>query len=364
MRRLGFRVALVATVCMLTGYLGVAAAQTPPVDLQRTANALFDPLPALVDNPANPVTDAKVALGRTLFHDPRLSGSGFLSCNSCHDLANYGVDGLSRAIGDGWKRDVRNTPSVYVVADQTVLFWDGRASTVEEQVKGHLLNPQEMAAPDDAFVVDVVSSIPGYAKLFAAAFPDEAQAVSYDNVANAIGAFERTLQTPSRFDAYLNGDLTSLSETESEGLQAFIRNGCAGCHKGAALGGDMMARFGIVEGYWEATRSLVSSSTPTTPVDVGRFAVTHASDDLYVFKVPPMRNVTRTYPYFHDGSVWTLRDAIQVMAQVQLQKKLPEADVDHLMEFFATLEGRIPASALQLPILPASSPTTPHPAGN
>ncbi len=343
-------VVVVVLACLVAG----ATAQTPPVELQRTARALFEPLPAVAGSPANPVTDAQVALGKMLFTEPRLSGSGVLSCASCHVLGRYGTDGLPTAIGDHWQHAIRNTLSVFNVGTQSVLFWDGRASTLEEQVEGHLLNPLQMAAPDEAFVVDRIASIPGYAPLFRAAFPEAADAVTYANIAEAISAFERTLSTPSRFDSYLRGDLTALSETESEGLQAFIRNGCAGCHRGPALGGERLARFGIVEGYWEATRQFVSSATPTMTMDVGRYAVTHEPGDLYQFKVPALRNVTQTYPYFHDGSVWNLRDAIQVMARVQLDKELPESDVDHLLEFLATLEGHIPEAALQLPVLPPS----------
>src|SRR5690606_3298793 len=179
--------------------------------------------------------------------------------------------------------------------------------------------------------------------------------------ANAIGAFERTLTTPSRFDDYLNGDADALSEQELAGLQTFIEYGCAGCHNGAALGGNMLARFGVTEAYWEATRDFVTIDSPTMTMDVGLFAVTHDEKDLYVFKVPSLRNITRTYPYFHDGSVWSLSDATQIMSRVQLGRELSQEDLDRLMAFFESLVGEILSSALLLLVLPSSPQPTPLP---
>ncbi len=339
----------------------VVAQDQSPDPLQQTAQAIFAPLPEVVDNPDNPVTPEKVELGKMLFYDPRLSLSGFVSCNSCHNLATYGVDNLPTSIGHGWAIGPRNAPTVLNAALHTTQFWDGRAADLEEQAQGPILNPIEMAIPHQEFALERIASIPEYVERFAQAFPDEAEPLTYANIANAIAAFERTLQTPDRFDAFLKGDRNALTEKEKAGLQVFIDYGCAGCHSGAALGGTMLTRFGIVEAYWEATRDFVTIDTPTVPMDVGRFAVTQDPADLYVFKVPSLRNITRTYPYFHDGSVWSLRDATQIMARVQLGREIPEEDLDKLMAFYQALEGEIPAHALQLPVLPPSTNQTPLP---
>ena len=200
-----------------------------------------------------------------------------------------------------------------------------------------------------------------YVDRFEQAFPDAEQALTYDNIANAIGAFERTLSTPDRFDQFLAGEPDALTEQEAAGLEVFVDSGCTGCHSGPGLGGRMTARFGVVEAYWEATREFFTRDQPTMPMDVGRFAVTQNEDDLYVFKVPTLRNVTRTYPYFHDGSVWNLRDATQIMARVQLGRDLSEDQLDKLMAFYQALEGEIPEHALKLPILPSSTDETPRP---
>lgn len=329
--------------------------------LLRTAQALFAPLPDVAANPENPVTEAKVELGKMLYYEPRLSLSGVFSCNSCHNIATYGVDNLETATGHGWAQGPRNSPTVMNAALQASQFWDGRAKDVEEQAGGPILNPIEMGIPSQEFAIARLSSIPQYAELFAMAFPDQAEPLVYANVANAIGAFERTLITPARFDTYLAGDQSALSDLEKTGLQTFISYGCAGCHSGTTVGGNSLQRFGVVESYWEATREFVTIDTPTMGMDVGRFAVTHETQDLYIFKVPTLRNITRTYPYFHDGSVWDLRDATQIMARVQLGRELTDDDLDALMAFYATLEGEIPAYALQLPVLPASTTETAKP---
>lgn len=360
MKWLMARTVLLALVGVAVGAGGVVA-QPPADQLLQTAQQLFAPLPAKVDNPANPVTSRKVDLGRMLWHDPRLSLSGFISCNSCHNLATFGTDNLPTSIGHRWAVGPRNSPTVFNAALHTMQFWDGRAATLEEQAKGPIVNPIEMAIPSQEFAVERIASIPEYRRLFAAAFPGQTPALTYTNIANALAVFQRTLMTPDRFDRYLRGDVTALTSREKAGLQVFINLGCAGCHMGPALGGTMMTRFGIVEAYWEATRDFVTPGVPTIPMDVGRFAVTRNPEDLYVFKVPSMRNITRTYPYFHDGMVWNLRDATQVMARVQLGREIPKQEMDLLMAFYQTLEGRIPAHALVIPVLPASTDQTPRP---
>jgi len=351
---------IVLLIAALVSLVGFASAQE--VDqLQQTAQALFAPLPEVAANPDNPVTEAKVDLGKMLYYEPRLSLSGVFSCNSCHNIATYGVDNLETATGHGWAQGPRNSPTVMNAAVQASQFWDGRAKDVEEQAGGPILNPIEMGIPSQEFAIERLASMPEYGELFARAFPDQAEPLVYGNVANAIGAFERTLVTPARFDDYLTGNSAALTDLEKTGLQTFINYGCAGCHNGAAVGGNSLQRFGVVESYWEATREFVTIDTPTMAMDVGRFAVTHDTNDLYIFKVPTLRNITRTYPYFHDGSVWDLRDATQIMARVQLGRELTEEDLDALMAFYGTLEGEIPAYALQLPVLPASTGGTSRP---
>lgn len=347
-----------------TGLLAspLSASELDRESMMRTAQALFQPLPEVVDNPDNPLNDAKIELGKMLYYDPRLSKSGFISCNSCHNLATYGTDNLPTSLGHRWAEGPRNSPTVLNAALHATQFWDGRAKDVEEQARGPILNPIEMGMPSEGFAVDRIASMPAYVALFTEAFPDESEPLNYANIANAIGAFERTLMTPDRFDDFLKGDQYALSDKELAGLNVFINQGCVGCHGGAALGGDILARFGVVESYWEATREFITIDQPTMPMDVGRFAVTQNRDDLYVFKTPSLRNITRTYPYFHDGSVWDLRDATQIMARVQLGYEIDDADLDKLMAFYQALEGEIPAHALQLPVLPASTGATERPA--
>ena len=357
----GIGTTLVLSSSLLTVLVVGAAAQSGSADaLQVSAQQMFAPLPDVVDNPDNPLSDAKVELGKMLYYDPRLSLSGFISCNSCHNLATYGVDNLPTSLGHRWAVGPRNAPTVLNAALHSTQFWDGRAADVEEQAQGPILNPIEMAIPNEGFAVDRIASMPGYVDAFAEAFPEH-DAITYVAIADAIAAFERTLTTPDRFDDFLRGDIAALDELELRGLQVFMDYGCVGCHGGAALGGDVLARFGMVESYWEATREFVTIDSPTMPMDVGRFAVTQQPSDLYVFKSPSLRNITRTYPYFHDGSVWSLGDATQIMARVQLGREIPADDMEALLAFYRTLEGEIPPHALQLPVLPASGPDTARP---
>jgi cytochrome c peroxidase len=342
----------------------IASAQNSGDPLHSTAQALFEPLPEVMLDPNRPFSQELVDLGKMLYYDPRLSLSGFVSCNSCHNLATYGVDNLPTSLGHRWAVGPRNAPTVLNAALHSAQFWDGRAADVEEQAQGPVLNPIEMAMPHADYTIERLVSMPGYVDAFRVAFPGQADPMTYVNMADAIGAFERTLSTPDRFDEFLKGDSSALSDLEREGLSVFIQYGCAGCHAGPALGGQIFARFGIVESYWEATREFVTIDSPTMTMDVGVFAVTQDPKDLYVFKAPSLRNITRTYPYFHDGSVWDLADATQIMARVQLGREIPEADLNALMAFYNTLEGTIPAYALELPVLPASSVTTPRPRTN
>ena len=339
----------------------IASLYSQDKELLKEAKELFQPLPEVAQSKENSVTPEKVKLGKMLYFEPRLSKSGLISCNTCHNLATYGVDNLPTSVGHKWQLGPRNAPTVLNAAIHFLQFWDGRAKDVEEQAKGPILNPIEMGMDSPEEVMKRIGSIPEYVKLFKKAFPKDKNPLTYDNLGKAIAAFERTLMTPSKFDKFLKGDTKALTKEEKEGLKTFIEIGCANCHNGPAVGGNMFANFGIVEEYWNATRGYVTLETPTMPMDVGRFAVTHKEEDLYVFKVPSLRNVTRTYPYFHDGSIWNLEDAIQVMAKVQLGKELTREELKKIMAFLKTLEGKIPEEALKLPVLPASTPNTPLP---
>jgi cytochrome c peroxidase len=357
-----FRSLLTLSVAAALATSGADASASADAErLHQTASALFAPLPATVEKDGNPITESKVELGKMLYYDPRLSESGVISCNTCHNLATYGVDNLPTSLGHRWSAGPRNSPTVLNAALHTTQFWDGRAADVEEQAKGPVLNPIEMALPSEEVAVNRIASMPEYVARFKAAFPRQEDALNYDNIANAIGVFERTLTTPYRFDEFLKGDLDALNEDELAGLDVFINQGCVGCHAGPTLGGQLEARFGVVESYWEATREYIGINQSTMPMDVGKFAVTQKQEDLYVFKAPSLRNITRTYPYFHDGSVWDLRDATQIMARVQLGNDLSEEDLDALMAFYGALEGEIPADALELPVLPASTAQTERP---
>ncbi len=352
---------LALSLTVAGGFLLMSAGKADDAKLLEEARRYFKPLPEVAESRENPVTPEKVKLGKMLYYEPRLSKSGWISCNSCHNIATYGVDNLPTSIGHRWQLGPRNAPTTLNAALHTAQFWDGRAKDVEEQAKGPVLNPIEMAMDSPEAVVERLRSIPEYVELFKKAFPGEKDPLNYDNVAKAIAAFERTLMTPSRFDEFLKGDVNALTRKEKEGLRLFMEVGCASCHNGPAVGGNTFAKFGVVEAYWEATRDFVTLDKPTMPMDVGKFAVTHRKEDLYVFKVPSLRNISRTYPYFHDGSVWNLEDAVQVMAKVQLGKELTEDQVDKIVAFLKALDGEIPKHALELPVLPPSTPKTSRP---
>jgi cytochrome c peroxidase len=316
-------------------------------DLRATASAIFARLPKLAASESNPVTREKTVLGKTLYFDPRLSKNHDISCNSCHGLNTHGVDNEPTSPGHRGQRGGRNSPTVYNAALHVAQFWDGRAADVEEQAKGPVLNPIEMAMPSEEATVAVLRSIPGYAPMFEAAFPDEDAPITYDNMARAIGAFERTLITPWRFDAFLAGDDHALSEAEVRGLDTFVRTGCVTCHVGPAVGGGMYQKLGLVEPY------------PTE--DAGRFDVTGNEVDRGFFKVPSLRNVEKTGPWFHDGSITSLDEAIRLMARHQLGKQLSDAEVASIHAFLSTLTANLDAAVVAAPELPPSGPDTPAP---
>jgi cytochrome c peroxidase len=299
----------------------------------------FQPLPAAMESDQEPITAPKVTLGRQLFYDARLSKAKDLSCNSCHDLARYGADNRPRSIGFRGQIGKRNSPTVYNAAGHFVQFWDGRSANAEEQVKVPILNPIEMAMASPGDVVATLAAVPGYAKAFHEAFPDDAHPVNYDNVGRAIAAFERKLVTPGRWDQFLRGDKEALTRAEKEGLKTFLNVGCMVCHTGPYLGGSMFERAGVVEPW-------------PNQDDQGRAEVTKSAADRMMFKVPSLRNIEKTAPYFHDGSVGTLDDAVRVMGKRQLGLDLTLEEVTSIVTWLKSLTGEIPKDYIAMPQLP------------
>lgn len=335
---------------LFMGFLAALAAcggQDPAID--ESALAPFRPeLPQSFARDRGAAYDAQVALGRMLFHENRLSKNQDLSCNSCHDLAAYGVDGRQFSIGHRGQLGGRNAPTVYHAAGALAQFWDGRAEDVEAQAKGPVRNPIEMAMPSDEAVTQVLQSIPGYAEPFAKAFPGGAEPVSFDNAARAIGAFERQLVTPAPWDRYLRGETGAISNEQLRGFQTFVEVGCASCHSGTLLGGTTYERAGRIE-PWPNQK------------DTGRYEITKKEDDRYRFKVPSLRNIDQTGPYFHDGSVKSLSDAVSLMASAQLGRKLSAEQISSIVSFLGALTGPLSAEVIQKPALPPSGPKTPAP---
>lgn len=327
---------------------GAASAQ----DLRALAREYFEPVPSTI--PAlkdNPVTAEKIDLGKALFFDPRMSASGVFSCNSCHNLATGGDDNMPTSIGHGWQKGPRNSPTALNAIFNEAQFWDGRAPDLAAQAKGPVQAGVEMAnTPEN--VLATLNSMPQYVEWFKAAFPDEADPVSFDNFAKAIEAFEATLITPAPFDAFLNGDEAALDDQEKLGLQLFMDAGCASCHGGVNIGGNGYYPFGLVE----------RPGADILPVgDRGRFQVTETVDDEYVFRASPLRNIAVTAPYFHSGVVWDLRTAVDIMATSQLGAELDEGEIDAITAFLGALTGDVPQ--IVYPILPPETATTPRPTG-
>jgi cytochrome c peroxidase len=318
------------------------------VDVPAAKLKGFAPLPPVVDSGSNPLTEEKIALGRMLYFDPRLSRDQKVSCNSCHDLNKYGVDNQATSTGFRNQHGGRNSPTVYNAAAHFVQFWDGRAPDVEAQAKGPVMNPVEMAMPSEEHVVKVLKSIPEYVGRFQKAFPDAKDPINLTNAAKAIGAFERKLMTPSKWDAFLKGDQAALNDAEKNGLLKFVDAGCSACHNGALLGGSSYQKLGIAKAY------------PNLQ-DKGVAEVSKKSEDSFRFKVPSLRNIAKTGPYFHNGAVSTLDAAILQMSEFQLGKSLTQADIKSIAGFLDTLTGPLPKEYIKAPKLPPGTPQTPKP---
>jgi len=316
--------------------LALACQRGKDVAVNSTQLSAFAPLPASVPTAANPTTPAKVDLGWRLYYETQLSANGTQSCNTCHLLDAYGADGKSVSTGVTGAKGGRNAPTVYNAAGHIAQFWDGRAPDVEAQAKGPILNPIEMGMPSAGDVMARLGKIPGYRDAFAAAFPGETNPMTYDNVGNAIGAFERQLLTPSRWDRFLGGDDAALTPAEKQGLNEFLATGCQGCHNGAFMGGQMFQRLGVVQPWPNKS-------------DLGRYTVTKAPADSMVFKVPSLRNIAETGPYFNSGSVATLEEGVRLMARHQLGKELTPDQVASITTYLKTLTGTVPTRYLVPP---------------
>ena len=325
-----------------------ASAEANAVAISADDLRPFRPLPKEFATELNPVTDAKIQLGRMLFHDKRLSLAQDISCNSCHDVTKFGVDGEKTSPGHKGSRGDRNSPTVYNAGGHVAQFWDGRAATLEDQAKGPILNPGEMAMHDEKAVLAVVESIPEYVKLFKDAFPKDKKAVSYTNLANAIGAFERRLVTPSRWDKFLEGDTNALTTEEKAGFALFTKTGCPGCHSGPAVGGGSFQKLGLIKPYPDQS-------------DLGRFKVTKEEGDKMMFRVPSLRNIEKTAPYFHNGSIATLEEAVKTMGHHQLGKELTDKEIASIVTFLKALTGELPLDYAKAPELPKSTDKTPKP---
>jgi cytochrome c peroxidase len=308
--------------------LPAALPPTPPADQLRTrALETMEAIPKAMPG-AEKDTPTQINLGRTLYFDVRLSANNSQSCNSCHavDRGRGGVDNEPTSPGAFGKRGGRNSPTVLNAGFHTAQFWDGRADDLVAQAKGPILNPIEMAMPNEQAVVDKLSAIPEYPKLFATAFPDQTKPLTYENVARAIAAFERTLVTRDRFDDFLKGAEPTLNTEELSGLNLFVSTGCTACHNGPLLGGNSYQKLGLLNPY--------------KTDDPGRFAVTKEDDDKFKFKVPSLRNIEITGPYFHDGSKLHLEETVREMAWLQLDRKFSEAEVKAVSAFLRTLTDK------------------------
>ncbi|WP_374569468.1 cytochrome-c peroxidase [Ideonella sp.] len=326
--------ALAMAAAGAAGAMGVAA-------VASTTSA--EPIQPIVRTP--PADRQMVELGKKLFFDPRLSRSGFISCNSCHNLSMGGTDNVRSSIGHHWAQGPINAPTVLNASFNVAQFWDGRAADLKAQAGGPIANPGEMGFSHE-MAVDVLRSIPQYVDEFTRVY--KKAPLDIEQVTQAIAEFEKTLVTPnSRFDQWLQGDTKALSAQELAGYQLFKGSGCVACHNGAAVGGGSFQKMGLVSPFKSSSSSL------------GRYEVTKQEADKYYFKVPTLRNIELTYPYFHDGSAATLHDAVDVMGQVQLGRRFTADENDKIVAFLKTLTGDQPA--IVLPVLPPSGDKTPRP---
>lgn len=323
-----------AVCAVVTGAQGQGLTETEIKSLRSQALEVFQPLPDKMPG-ADKDTKEQIKLGEALFFEKKLSVNNSQSCNSCHAVDNNrgGVDNETTSLGAFKQRGGRNSPTVLNAGFHIAQFWDGRAETLEHQAKGPVLNPVEMAMPNEKEVLKRLQEDKQYPVLFKKAFPADAQPISYDNVAKAIAAFERTLVTKDRFDDFLKGDHKALNASELRGLKLFMDTGCTTCHTGPLLGGNSYQKMGLVNKYDEK--------------DSGRFEVTKLDDDKGKFKVPALRNIAITFPYFHDGQTKGLDEAVVKMAHHQLGMDLKKNDVEDIVAFLRALTDKPRAKALE-----------------
>ncbi|MDD3814103.1 MAG: cytochrome-c peroxidase [Desulfocapsaceae bacterium] len=341
------------TLMICLGNFSPAHGEDTPDDaeLLRQAQFRFDPIPHEPPSyPENRLTERKIALGKMLFFDPRMSSSQVVSCNTCHNLGLGGVDLNETSLGHRWQSSSRNAPTVLNSVFNIAQFWDGRARDLAEQAGGPLLGLVEMAS-SNLHVCKVLSSIPAYVKAFDEAFPNQAEPICFGNAKMALEAFEITLLTPDApFDRFLRGDLKALDNTTKKGLHLFINKGCADCHMSTNIGGNGYYVFGVKN---------KPDPRYLPPDDHGCRTISPTIEEDYVFKAPSLRNVGITAPYFHSGSAWTLAEAVKVMTRTQLGIDLDKQEIGAIVAFLQALSGRQPEIAY--PVLPASTALTPHP---
>jgi len=296
--------------------------------LIRRANRFFSPLPDAMPGSDNDSPE-RIALGKKLFFEKRLSINDTQSCSSCHKLEEgfAGVDNLPTSPGARGEQGTRNSPTVLNSGWQDSQFWDGRAEDLVEQAKEPILNPIEMGMPDEQAVEKKIRGVAEYQNAFTSAFPDGKPVITYQNIAEAIAAFERTLITPSRFDDFMNGNADALSDAEKRGLKTFLKLDCNSCHDGKLLGGETTERLGKEHPY-------------ENQADQGIYSVSKNEDDRMFFKVAPLRNVALTAPYFHDGKIKTLDEAVRKMGKLQLDIDLNDQQVKDITSFLKALTGK------------------------
>lgn len=322
-----------------------------------SATANWQALPETAPAPAdNPTTAEKVKLGKALFFDPRISSTGTVSCNSCHNVMAGGDDNRATSMGVHGKQGGRSAPTVWNAAFYSTQFWDGRANTLEDQAKGPMTNPVEMGAKDHATVMSRLKNIPGYKPMFKAAFGNTDMTI--DQAAKAIAAYERTLITPdSPYDKYVKGDKNALKKDQLQGMKLFAEIGCNSCHSGAAFNGQADVEIGtpvLMKFPTFSDNNYVKAFDLNS--DTGREEVTGKAEDKNMFRTPTLRNIALTAPYFHNGKVKDLDTAVKVMAKTQLNRDLNNREAQQIVSFLNSLTGEFPEQSM--PRLPASTGTT------
>lgn len=333
---------VLGAVTVLTGCQRTAFDPAPSDDIsQKNLLRYFAPLTAYTVPTAGPMA-TRINLGREFYYDAHFSVNDSISCNSCHQLSRYGVDGNPTSPGHDGHHGGRNAPTVYNAGLEFVQFWDGRARDLADQASGPMLNPVEMGMPNATSVVKYVQSQPYYVGQMKQAFPDSKDPVTIDNVKYAIAAFEAGLITPSPWDDYLNGNNNALTDEQKEGLRLFLRSGCNTCHAGRSVGGNSYEQLGATEPWASRTD------------DHGRFAITKNKRDALFFKVPMLRNIAKTGPYFHDGSVQTLEEAVRLMGKYETGNNFSNEQIQQIVAFLNALTGQLPTEYIQPPNLKLS----------